>query len=198
MRGLGIDAQKAAVARYVDAYRGVLLAEFVEVESGRRADRPELLKALDQAKQARATLLIAKLDRLVRNVAFISRLLASGVELVCCDMPQANKLTLHILAAVAEHEREMISERTKAALAAAEARGVKLGAPSGYDPTAARRKRSEAADAFRERMRPDIARLVGQGFSLQAIAAELNRLGLPSNRGGAWHPAGVRRVLLSA
>ncbi len=119
------------------------------------------------------------------------------MELVCCDMPQANKRTLHILAAVAEHKREMISERTKAALAAAKARSVKLGAPSGYDPIAARQKRTEAASAFHAQMRPDIARLAGQGLSLRAIAVELNRLGLPSSRGGAWHPAGVRRVLLS-
>jgi DNA invertase Pin-like site-specific DNA recombinase len=150
---------------------------------------------LEQAKQERATLLIAKLDRLARNVAFISRLLESGVDLICCDMPQANKLTLHILAAVAEHEREMISERTKAALAAAKARGVKLGAPSGYDPTAARQKRSETASAFHQRVRPDVAKLAGQGLSLRAIAAELNRLGLPTSRGKTWHPAGVRRIL---
>jgi len=112
----------------VAASRGRLLAQYVEVESGKRADRPELQQALDHSKQAHATLLIAKLDRLSRNVAFISRLLESGVDLLCCDMPQANRLTLHILAAVAEHERQMISERTKAALAAAKARGTRLGA----------------------------------------------------------------------
>ncbi len=170
----------------------------MEVESGRRVDRPELLRALAHAKQERATLLIAKLDRLARNVAFISRLLESGVDLICCDMPQANKLTLHILAAVAEHEREMISERTKAALAAAKARGVKLGAPSGYDPTAARAKRSEVASVFQAQMRPDVQRLAGERLSFRAIAAELNRLGLPSSKGRGWHPASVPRVLLSA
>ncbi len=127
IRGLGIDAQQAAVTRFVGASRGRLLARYVEVESGKRAERPELQQALDHAKQARATLLIAKLDRLSRNVAFISRLLESGVDLLCCDMPQANRLTLHILAAVAEHERQAISERTKAALAAAKARGNPAG-----------------------------------------------------------------------
>ncbi len=112
---------------YEDLARIVAIAQYVEVESGKRADRPELQQALDHAKQARATLLIAKLDRLSRNVAFIYRLLESGVELLCCDMPQANRLTLHILAAVAEHERQMISERTKAALAAAKEASGSLG-----------------------------------------------------------------------
>jgi len=197
IRGLGMDAQQAAVTRFVDASRGRLLAQYVEVESGKRADRPELQQALDHAKQARATLLIAKLDRLSRNVAFISRLLESGVELLCCDMPQANRLTLHILAAVAEHERQMISERTKAALAAAKARGTRLGAPHGSDPSAARAERTRSAVAFRNRMAPDVARLAGQWLSLQRIAAELNRLGSVTSTGKAWYPAAVWRVLVS-
>ena len=99
------------------------------MESGRRNDRPELHRALDLCREKRAVLVIAKLDRLARSVAFISNLMESGVEFVAVDMPQANRLTLHILAAVAEHEREMISQRTKAALAAAKARGTKLGNP---------------------------------------------------------------------
>ena len=195
IRGLGMDAQQAAVTRFVAASRGRLLAQYVEVESGKRADRPELQQALDHAKQARATLLIAKLDRLSRNVAFISRLLESGVELLCCDMPQANRLTLHILAAVAEHERQMISERTKAALAAAKARGARLGAPHGSDPSAARAERTRAATAFRDRMAPDVVRLAGQGLSLQRISTELNRLGSVTSTGKAWYPAAVWRVL---
>ncbi len=104
-----------------------MLGEFVEVESGRRNDRPELAKALAACKKHKATLVIAKLDRLARNVHLISGLMESKVDFVCCDMPDANRLTIHILAAVAEHEREMISERTKVGLAAAKARGVKLG-----------------------------------------------------------------------
>ena len=195
IRGLGMDAQSAAVTRFVAASRGRLLAQYVEVESGKRADRPELQQALDHAKQARATLLIAKLDRLSRNVAFISRLLESGVELLCCDMPQANRLTLHILAAVAEHERQMISERTKAALAATKARGTKLGAPYGSDTSAARAERTRSATAFRDRMAPDVKRLAGQGLSLPRIAAELNRQGSVTSTGKAWYPAAVWRVL---
>lgn len=125
--GLGLEAQRAAVAAYV-AGRPVL-GEFVEVESGRKDDRPQLAAALALCRQRRAVLVIAKLGRLARSVAFISNLMASGVEFVAADMPQANRLTVHILAAVAEHEREMIAQRTKAALAAAKARGTRLGNP---------------------------------------------------------------------
>ena len=117
------------------------------------------------------------------------------MDLLCCDMPQANRLTLHILAAVAEHERQMISERTKAALAAAKARGTRLGAPHGSDPSAARAERTRSAAAFRDRVTPDVARLAGQGLSLQRIAAELNRLGRVTSTGKAWYPAAVWRVL---
>lgn len=124
--GLGLEAQRAAVAAHVLG-RGEVVAEFVEVESGKRADRPELARALAEAKRAGAVLLIAKLDRLARNVAFIANLLESGVEVTAADMPEANRFVLHIMAAVAEQEGRAISERTKAALAAAKARGVKLG-----------------------------------------------------------------------
>lgn len=196
-RGLGMDAQRAAVARYAGAFGGEMLAEFVEVESGRRVDRPQLLLALDRTKRERATLLIAKLDRLARNVAFISRLLESGVDLVCCDMPQANKLTIHILAAVAEHEREIISERTKAALAVAKARGVRLGARGGYDPAPARIEAIRLAAKFRSEAAPDILRLARDGLSLHQIASELNRLRVRAYRGGDWHPGTVWRILRS-
>src|SRR3954466_14112607 len=125
--GLGLDAQRAAVAGFFGARE--LIAEFTEVESGKRADRPQLAAALDLCRRRRAMLVIAKLDRLARNVAFIASLMEAGVEFTAVDMPSANKLTLHILAAVAEHEREMISARTRAALAAAKARGVRLGRP---------------------------------------------------------------------
>ena len=124
--GLGLDAQRQAVACQVNG--GQLVAEFTEIESGRRhTNRPQLLAALEECRKRRATLLIARLDRLARNVAFIANLMESGADFIACDMPQANRLTIHILAAVAEHEREMISQRTKAALAAAKARGTKLG-----------------------------------------------------------------------
>ena len=115
-----------AVSGYVES-RGEVLAEFVEVESGRKDNRPQLVAALNLCRRKKAVLVIAKLDRLARSVAFISNLMESGVEFIAVDMPEANRLTLHILAAVAEHEREMISQRTRAALAAAKARGVRLG-----------------------------------------------------------------------
>jgi DNA invertase Pin-like site-specific DNA recombinase len=124
--GLGLEAQRKAVLDFRNGGQWKLADEFVEVESGKRSDRPQLAAAL-ACKRLKARLVVAKLDRLARNVAFISRLMERGVEFVAADMPFANKLTIHILAAVAEHEREAISARTKAALAAAKARGVKLG-----------------------------------------------------------------------
>ena len=126
--GLGLDAQRQAVACQVNG--GQLVAEFTEIESGRRhTNRPQLLAALEECRKRRATLLIARLDRLARNVAFIANLMESSADFIACDMPQANRLTIHILAAVAEHEREMISQRTKAALAEAKRRGTILGNP---------------------------------------------------------------------
>jgi DNA invertase Pin-like site-specific DNA recombinase len=129
--GLGLEAQREAVARHLGTS---LLAEFTEVESGKRSvNRPQLLAALDMCKRKKATLLIAKLDRLARNVHFISGLLESGVEFVAADNPHANKMTIQLLAVFGEFEREQISARTKAALAAAKARGTVLGNPRWQD-----------------------------------------------------------------
>ena len=125
--GLGLEAQQRAVREHLNGGRWQLLAELVEVESGKRNDRPKLAEALALCRMHRAKLLVAKLDRLARNVAFISALMESGVEFEAVDMPQANRLTVHILAAMAEHEAAAISARTKAALSAAKARGVQLG-----------------------------------------------------------------------
>ena len=125
--GLGFEAQQKAVRDYLNGGAWELVAEHVEIESGKRADRPELAKALEACKRHKARLVIAKLDRLSRNLAFIATLMEAGVEFLAVDNPHANKLTVHILAAVAQHEREMISERTTAALQAAKARGVRLG-----------------------------------------------------------------------
>ena len=190
-----MEAQRAAVAGFV-AGRGELVAECVEVESGKRVDRPELGRALDLCRQRRAVLVIAKLDRLARNVHFISGLMESGVEFRAVDMPDANRLTLHILAAVAEHEREMISARTTAALAVAKARGVKLGSP---DPAAAaargRAVLAAAAAPVRERAVPIIRRLRAEGLSLRGIVAALVAEGVPPLRGEAWHPETVRKLL---
>jgi DNA invertase Pin-like site-specific DNA recombinase len=128
--GLGLEAQQKATRDYLNGGAWELVGEFVEVESGKRADRPELAKALETCRRHKAKLVIAKLDRLSRNLAFIATLMEAGVEFVAVDNPHANKLTVHILAAVAQHEREMISERTKAALQAAKARGMRLGNPN--------------------------------------------------------------------
>jgi DNA invertase Pin-like site-specific DNA recombinase len=128
--GLGREAQQATVEAFAKQQGGAILATCIEVESGKRSDRPELAKALGAARKGKATLLIAKLDRLARNVAFIATMMEAGVDFVACDQPFASRLTLHILAAVAEDEARRISERTKAALAAAKARGTKLDSPT--------------------------------------------------------------------
>jgi DNA invertase Pin-like site-specific DNA recombinase len=140
--GLGLDAQKAAVTHYVTTTRAKLAASFSEIESGKRIDRPQLLAALAACRLHRATLVIAKLDRLARNAAFLLNLRDSGVEFVACDMPDANRLTVGIMALMAEYEREMISQRTKAALASAKARGTRLGGFRGYVPSCKDRARA--------------------------------------------------------
>jgi DNA invertase Pin-like site-specific DNA recombinase len=129
--GLGLEAQREAVSVFLNGGRWKLVENVIEVESGKKNDRPELARALRLCRMKQATLLVAKLDRLARNVAFISALMESGVDFTAVDFPTANRLTVHVLAAVAEHEAAMISARTKAALAAAKRRGVKLGGHRG-------------------------------------------------------------------
>lgn len=191
--GLGLEAQRQAVARYLG--RGRLLAEFTEVESGRRhTNRPELLAALALCRKRRAVLVIARLDRLARNVAFIANLMESSVDFVACDMPQANRLTIHILAAVAEHERELISQRTKAALAEAKRRGTRLGNPhlaqARKKALAVHRSRHPAGEVLKL-----IADWRGQGKTLRAIADDLNRLQIGTPRGKQWYASSVRNQL---
>jgi DNA invertase Pin-like site-specific DNA recombinase len=200
--GLGLDAQKETVRNYLNGGDWQLVAEFTEVESGKRSDRPEFAKALAACRLHRATLVIAKLDRLSRNVHFVSNLMESGVEFVAVDFPQANKLTIHIIAAVAEHEAAMISQRTKDALAAAKKRGKVLGGFRGKVPTAKDRARStealqRKADARASDLAPTIAELQAAGkTSLRAIAEGLNELGIPTARGtGQWSATQVMRVL---
>jgi len=195
--GLGLDAQRQAVMNYLNGGPWKLVAEHTEVESGKRNARPELQKALAACRRHKAKLCIAKLDRLSRNLAFIATLMDSGVEFVATDNPHANKLTIHILAAVAEHEREAISERTKAALAAAKARGKKLGGPR---LAAARRAsikaRSDAADAFAANVRPIIKEIQASGVSsLRGVARALTARGVPTARGGSWSDVMVAAVL---
>ncbi len=199
--GLGLEAQRAAVAAHVLG-RGEVIAEFVEVESGKRADRPELARALAEAKRAGAVLLIAKLDRLARNVAFIANLLESGVEVTAADMPEANRFLLHVMAAVAEHEAQAISDRTKAALAAAKARGVKLGWSNpervSEQRQAAQRGvtvRMAKADVFAANVLPIIREMRSSGMSLRGVADTLNERGVKTARGGKWQAATVKNVL---
>jgi len=209
--GLGIDAQKAAVAKYCKENQCELLAEFTEVESGRNNGRPHLAVASRFAKSRKATLVVAKLDRLARSVAFISTMMESGVDFVACDMPVVNKLVLHILAAVAEHEVDCISDRIKAALAVAKTRGVKLGShrPGHWDGREERRlagavKGSEvsairrvhrARDAYLD-IAPTIHQMHADGQTLQAIADYLNANGHTTVNGTRWWASNVRKVLI--
>jgi len=193
--GLGMDAQREAVCRYVQN-RGQIIAEFIEVESGKRhTNRPQLLAALAECRKRRAVLLIARLDRLARNVAFIANLMDSDVEFVAVDMPQANRLTIHILAAVAEHEREMISQRTKAALAAAKARGKKLGNPNYQEALA----RARAALGYRPPPSQVLDLMTDwrqKGDTLRNIAERLNGVNNRTPQGAKWYPSSVRAALL--
>jgi DNA invertase Pin-like site-specific DNA recombinase len=202
--GLGLEAQQEAVAGLCRQRGWEIIAEFTEVESGKRNDRPQLTAALKRAKVTGARLVIAKLDRLSRNVAFLAALQESVAKFTAADMPEADEFTVHILAAVAQRERRLISERTKAALAAAKARGVKLGNPNGAapirrakkGPTAAleavRRNASGRASEYAE----IIADIRATGAtSLPAIASELNGRRIVTARGGKWHPSSVRNLL---
>lgn len=195
--GLGLEAQQSAVRSFVAA-DAVIVEEHVEVESGRRNDRPRLLEALASCRRHKAVLIIAKLDRLARNVAFVSNLMEAGVDFVAVDMPHASRLTIHILAAVAEHERDMISQRTKAALAAAKARGVRLGNQAG-NPAGLEKARQRASQLACERaaqVRGIVEEIRAAGLtSLRQIAAALNARGVESPRGGRWYAASVRSVL---
>jgi DNA invertase Pin-like site-specific DNA recombinase len=195
--GLGLEAQRKAVADYLNGGKWTLAHEFIEVESGKRSDRPQLASALAACKKLRAKLVVAKLDRLARNVAFTAKLMESGVEFIAADMPFANKLTIDILAAVAEHEREAISERTKAALAAAKARGTKLGTP---DPAGAvkRMRAAHMANAarFAANVLPIIHEVQAAGHtSCNAIAGQLNTRKVATANGGRWTHVQVRQIL---
>ncbi len=187
--GLGLDAQKTAVTDYLNKNRTELIAEYAEIESGKRKDRIQLQQAIEHCKRSNALLLIAKLDRLARNVAFISSLLESGVQFVACDMPQANHFTIHILAAVAEHEAKLISQRTRAALTAAKQRGIKLGKPANLTQNArlrgAKNQHNQAVEAYR-RVKGYISVLKQQGMSFSQIADRLNNEGYTTRQGKSF------------
>lgn len=199
--GLGLEAQREAVVRHAKMTGGEVIAELVEVESGKRSDRPKLAEALAACRATRSALLVAKLDRLSRNLAFLANLMEAEVDFVCCDNPHATRFTIHILAAVAEHEREMISKRTKDALAAAKRRGVKLGNPNlqpgdAVATAAARDAYSQQAQERAAEVLPfiDAARRAG-AITLREIAAAMEARGIrtPSGR-GRWHAATVLAV----
>lgn len=199
--GLGIEAQRAAVREYLAGSACEQVAEFVEVESGTRRDRPQLAAALSAARLHRSVLLIAKLDRLSRDAGFLLGLQKAGVRFVAADMPSANEMVVGIMAVVAQAEREMISQRTKAALAAAKARGTVLGGFRGYVGTPDDLNRARAAHAAQANQRAadlagTIAALQASGVtSLGALAAALNARRITASRGGAWSAVQVRRVL---
>lgn len=205
LRGLGIEAQRETVSAFLkrEGDAAILIAEFAEVESGKKNQRPQLSAALQAAKLSGATLIIAKLDRLSRNVHFLTGLQEAGVEFRACDLPEANELTLTIMAAFAQHERKMISQRTKTALAAAKARGTKLGNPNGALPLRAAGRgntaslasiKGSAADNA-ERVRPLLQALAAEGItSANAIAKALNARHVQTPRGGVWDAKAVIRL----
>lgn len=208
--GLGLDAQRSAVQQHVVSTGGQVVKEYLEVESGKRDDRQELKAAIAYTRRCRGVLLVAKLDRLSRNVAFLATLMESGVEFRACDNPHATPFTIHILSAVAQYEREMISKRTKEALAAAKKRGVLLGSSrpdhwAGHEERrregavrgaarAAEVHRAAAAVAY-EDVLPMILELGEKGMSLNAIARKLNEEGIPSRRGRRWYGTTVKLIL---
>jgi DNA invertase Pin-like site-specific DNA recombinase len=202
--GLGLEAQRQAIDGFAAQRNATLLARFTEVESGRNPDRPELARALHLARVTGAVLVIAKLDRLSRNAAFLLALRDSGVRFAAVDLPEANDLTVGVMALVAEAEREAISKRTKEALAVAKGRGVRLGNPNG---AAALRRAGKGAVALRaavaanaDRHAQDLAPVVADirasgATSLRAIAGELTARGMLTRRGGRWHVSTVQNLL---
>jgi DNA invertase Pin-like site-specific DNA recombinase len=199
--GLGLEAQRRAVTDWLNGGRHQLVAEFVEVESGKNNARPRLAEALAACRIHNATLVIAKLDRLSRDAAFLLNLQNAGTRFVAVDMPEANELVVGIMACVAQAERKMISARTRAALAAAKARGVKLGNPSNLNNVKLGRAKSitsriKKADDRALDLEPILAQLRSEGaVSLRQLAAGLNKRGIPTARGGEWSAVQVKRVV---
>ncbi len=204
--GLGLEGQKFSVQEFAKREQSMILSSYVEVETGKKSDRLEILKAISHARRSKATLVVAKLDRLARNVAFLSALMESGVDFVACDNPHANRLTIHILAAVAEDEAIRISERTKAALKAYKARGGVLGAHRSDCKKLsadARAKGRESAKITIKKLRDDayfdlknfIRELYAEKKSLREVRDALNALGHTTRQAKSWNHVQVRRVL---
>ena len=197
--GLGLEAQQAAVLRFLPA-DAVRVADYVEVESGRKSARPQLLTAIALAHREDAVLLVAKLNRLARSVAFLATLMESRVRFQAVDLPAADEFTLHILAAVAQKEAAAISSRTRDALAAKKARGFTLGTPANLTPAARANglvtRQANAQANVQNRQAAQLATLLhATGATLRAIATQLNQSGYCTRRGKAFHPMGVQRLL---
>jgi DNA invertase Pin-like site-specific DNA recombinase len=203
--GLGIEAQRSSVTNFLNGGSWKLVGEFVEVESGKNNNRPELQKALSSCRIHNATLVVARLDRLARNAHFLLGLKEAGVDFVCVDMPAANALTIGIMAMVAQEEARLISARTKAALAQAKARGVVLGSPKPITRSTqvmgARQSavvRSANASRWMTDVKPIVERAVREMGTLRAAAGYLTMTGVPARRGGMWSATQVMRVMKSA
>lgn len=195
--GLGLEAQREAVRRHLAETRAELLDEFQDVETGKGSDamerRPGLRAAVALAKKRRATLLIAKLDRLARNVHFVSGLMETGVQFQCCDFPTADRTMVHIYAAMAEHEGRRISQRISEALQAKKARGERIGNAATLQPLNGARARD--AVEFAKKLGPTLRAYAAQGMTQRAMVDELNRIGTKTARGGAWSLVQLQRVL---
>ena len=199
--GLGLDAQKKMVTDFVTMNGGEIVKEYTEVESGKLSDRPELLAAMKRADLVGGKLLVGKLDRLSRDLHFITSLQKSKVDFVVCDLPGCDSFTINIYGALAQRERELISSRTKAGLAVAKARGVKLGTnnlkPELVHEASAKGVlvRQQKADNFAARVRPVIEAMRAQGKSLEGVAVELDNLGVMTARGCKWTATAVKNAL---
>jgi DNA invertase Pin-like site-specific DNA recombinase len=197
--GLGLEAQRQTVERYLVGRDKTVIESFTEIETGKGSNaldrRPQLRAALDLCKKTGATLLLAKIDRLARNVHFVSGLIETGVEFIAADMPNANKVMIQMHAVMSEWERDQISERTKAALAAAKARGVVLGATGPANLRQHTKERQDAARAFQARLKPVLDGFATQGLSRRAMVCRLNDLGIKAPMGGTWSLGQVQRLL---
>lgn len=197
--GLGMEAQKEINAQYIASAGGVMVAEFTDVESGTHRDRPGLMEAINYCKRENATLVIAKLDRLARDVEFTFKVVNSGIKIHFCDMPQVNTMILGVFASVAQYERELCSKRTKQALAAKKAQGVKLGAPDATFTDSQRERATAAKRENAERRSTQFIDLIemyrAQGLTLQAIADKLNAKGFTTSRGKSFNPSTIAMYL---
>ena len=198
LSGLGLEAQKSSVLSFLN--NRTILAEFTDVETGKNDNRPQLLKAIELAKQTNSTLLIAKLDRLSRNLTFVSTLMDTKVKFICSDMPDANELTIHIFAALAQWERKRISERTKGAMTQLKNRGVKLGTPENFTLEARQMgpikiKQIANSNPNNQKAKKVINLLSKNGKSLREIVIELNDAGFKTARGNQFGPEQVRRLI---